>query len=291
MPANNKHGLGRGLGALLGEDSASFDINALSSEEKKGIKTLKVSDLSAGIYQPRKAFNDEAIDALAQSIKEKGVLQPILVRRNGNQYEIIAGERRFRAAKLAGLQEVPVIEKELEDNEVLEIALIENIVRENLTAIEEAAGLNQLISRFGYKQERLAEIIGKSRSYIANTLRLLTLPETIKTFVNEGSLSAGHARALIGLTNAEDVARQIIEQDLNVRQTEKFVNSLKITPKDNGIKKTRVKDGELSKLEEELCKKTGFKIQINSGKKGKGRVILSYDDLSQLEMIIEKLEK
>ncbi len=291
MPANNKHGLGRGLGALLGEDSASFDINALSSEEKKGIKTLKVSDLSAGIYQPRKAFNDEAIDALAQSIKEKGVLQPILVRRNGNQYEIIAGERRFRAAKLAGLQEVPVIEKELEDNEVLEIALIENIVRENLTAIEEAAGLNQLISRFGYKQERLAEIIGKSRSYIANTLRLLTLPETIKTFVNEGSLSAGHARALIGLTNAEDVARQIIEQDLNVRQTEKFVNSLKITPKDNGIKKTRVKDGELSKLEEELCKKTGLKIQINSGKKGKGRVILSYDDLSQLEMIIEKLEK
>lgn len=294
MAAANKHGLGRGLGALFGDEDLNLDMENLTmGTDKSGIIMVKTADLIPGKYQPRKDFNDEAIASLADSVKEKGILQPILVRRHADKYEIIAGERRFRAAKKAGLADVPVIIKEMSDNEVLEVALIENIVRQNLTALEEAAGLQQLMTTFSYTQEKLAKAVCKSRSYIANSLRLLQLPEDVKILLNEGKISAGHARTLVGLENAADLARKIVDEGLNVRQTEDLISALKQPekPKTPNKRKINLKDTELQAIENNLAQKFGCKVQINNGAKGKGKVVLSYSDLSQLENILEILEK
>lgn len=294
MAAANKHGLGRGLGALFGDEDLNLDMENLTmGTDKSGIIMVKTADLIPGKYQPRKDFNDEAIASLADSVKEKGILQPILVRRHADKYEIIAGERRFRAAKKAGLADVPVIIKEMSDNEVLEVALIENIVRQNLTALEEAAGLQQLMTTFSYTQEKLAKAVSKSRSYIANSLRLLQLPEDVKILLNEGKISAGHARTLVGLENAADLARKIVDEGLNVRQTEDLISALKQPekPKTPNKRKINLKDTELQAIENNLAQKFGCKVQINNGAKGKGKVVLSYSDLSQLENILEILEK
>ena len=220
MSAANKHGLGRGLGALLGDMDLDLDLN---SSDKGAIKSVKLNQIVAGRYQPRQQFDEEAINALAKSVKEKGILQPILVRKQNDKYEIIAGERRYRAALQAGLTEVPVIEKAMADNEALEIALIENIVRQDLTPLEEAKGFEQLMREFAYTQEKLSEVVGKSRSYIANTLRLLNLPDGVKSLLNQGKLTAGHARCLIGLQDAEELASKIVAEGLNVRQVEAMV--------------------------------------------------------------------
>ena len=228
-PSENNHkrkSLGRGLGALLGEDD--LDLNSVEDLSSLAPSTtsaslIDIDLLKPGKFQPRTEFDEEALNSLAESIKEKGVLQPLLVRRDGMGFEIIAGERRWRASKLAGLDKVPVIEKDLSDKEVLEVALVENLLRENLSAIEEAEGLQRLIDEFSHTQEALSQIIGKSRSHIANTLRLLNLPEAVKLLVKEGRLSAGHARALVGLENAEALAERIIAKDLNVRQVEELV--------------------------------------------------------------------
>ena len=269
MSSNKKHGLGRGLEALLGDD---------------------INDLYPSKYQPRKEFNQEALDALVNSIKEKGVLQPLLVRKNGDKYEIIAGERRWRASKLAGLNEVPVIEKELDNQEVLEVALIENLLREDLSAIEEAEGYNRLITEFSHTHDALSQIIGKSRSYITNTLRLLHLPLTIQELVKNNSLSAGHARALIGLENAEEVAQKVISRGLTVRQTEELVNNIK-----NGalekISKAIKKDPSIKELEKGLTKSIGLKIKINAKDNEKGKVTIEYKNPSELNAILEILEK
>lgn len=295
MAAQNKHGLGRGLGALLGDDGLNLGAETSNPQASDGsVKYVRVSDLTAGRFQPRREFDSEAIRALADSIREKGVLQPILVRKAGSGYEIIAGERRYRAACQAGLAEVPVIEKQLADNEALEIALIENIVRQDLTALEEAAGFEQLISRFSYTQEKLSSAVGKSRSYIANSLRLLSLPDGVKDFLKDGRLSAGHARALVGLENAAVLAAQIVREGLNVRQAEALAAAAK-TPQNadkTGIKtKTAInKDSELTEIENSLSQKFGLKVQINAGKNGKGKVSFLYNDFSELESIIEKLE-
>ena len=211
MSVEKKHGLGRGLEALLGEDDLSFTLDSINTEEitNTDIKKVKIENLFPSNYQPRKDFNKESLQALAESIKEKGVLQPLLVRKKDNKYEIIAGERRWRASKLAGISEVPVIEKELNNQEVLEVALVENLLRENLSAIEEAEGFERLIREFSHTQEALSQIVGKSRSYITNTMRLLKLPLTVQEMVKRNELSAGHARALVGLENAEELARKI----------------------------------------------------------------------------------
>ena len=195
-------------------------------------------------------------------------MQPLLVRKVGNDYELIAGERRLRASKLAGLSEVPVIVREMTDQEVLEVALVENLLRENLTAIEEAEGLQRLIDEFSHTQEALSKIIGKSRSHIANTLRLLTLPESVQNLVKEGKLSAGQARSLVGLENAEDLAQLIIKKDLNVRQVEELVNKLKNAKPQN-------KEPE----------------EISQGKQGSGKVVLQYSSVAELDMIIDLLEQ
>lgn len=292
MSMNKKHGLGRGLEALLGEDDLSFNLDSINTGDisDTGIKTVKVEELEPSKYQPRKEFNQEALDALVNSIKEKGVLQPLLVRKNGEKYEIIAGERRWRASKIAGLNEVPVIEKELDNQEVLEVALIENLLRENLTAIEEAEGFNRLINEFSHTHEALSQIVGKSRSYITNTLRLLSLPASIQEMIKNNVLSAGHARALIGLDNAEEIAKKIVEKGLTVRQTEDLVNKIKNNALTQ-ISKNIKKDPSLKELEKDLSRNIGMKVKINAGENDKGKVTIEYKNPSELNQILEILER
>lgn len=285
---NKRKSLGRGLGALLGED-ADISLELESGTPPQADTMVEVSRLAPGKYQPRTEFDEEALNSLAASIREKGVLQPLLVRRLGDKYEIIAGERRWRAAKLACLDKIPVIEKEFTDQEVLEVALVENLLRENLSAIEEAEGLQRLIEEFSHTQEALSQIVGKSRSHIANILRLLSLPERVKTMIKEGKLSAGHARALVGLDNAEALAKQIIEKGLSVRQVEDLVAKLKEGRKPE-TKKTAAKDEDLAEIEKDLIKKLGLRIKITPSKQGGGKVVMQYGSVAELDMILNILE-
>lgn len=302
MNANNKKfGLGRGLEALLGDedinldlDSETADVNSLVENAvfKSEKNEVKVSDVVPCSFQPRTEFDREALESLAQSIKEKGVLQPLLVRKKNDKYEIIAGERRWRAAQLAGLNEVPVIVKDLNDSETLEIALIENLQRENLSAIEEAEGLNRLMNEYAYTQEVIGKVIGKSRSYIANTLRLLGLPEEIKQQVKENKLSAGHARALIGCENAVELADKIIKEGLSVREAEALAaNSKGINVKNIMPKQPKPVDRDLEKIMADLEEKLKLKVKINAGKKGKGSITLHYNTPAELSSLLDILEQ
>lgn len=290
MSSSNKHGLGRGLEALLGDEDLNFDFE-ITDGEKSTIKNIEIDLLQAGRFQPRKYFDEKQIESLIQSIKENGILQPLLVRKVDDKYEIIAGERRFRAAIKAGLKQVPVIEKQIDDNKALEFALIENIVRQDLNAIEEAKGYHQLMESFHYTQDNISKIVGKSRSYIANSLRLLNLPNEVKKLVELNKITAGHARCLVGCKNPQSLVQKIINEGLNVRQTENLVSDIKNKAEKKGIStKNKPKDAELSEIEQNISKKIGIKVKINTGKKGKGKVILNYNDLRELEIIINKLE-
>jgi len=287
---NKRKNLGRGLEALLGDkDFLLDDIETpFDIENKDAVQKISAEKLSASPFQPRMNFDEEALNTLASSIKEKGILQPLLVRQklNGN-YEIIAGERRFRAALKAGLKEIPVIVKDFSDKEVLEVALIENIQRENLSAIEEAESLEHLIKSFSHTQESLSQVIGKSRSYIANTLRLLSLPISIQQKVKDNILTAGHVRPLIGLENAEELAEKIIKKGLNVRQVEELVQQNKNTKP----KKTKNKDQDIVDIENNIKQNLGLKIKISTAKNGGGKVVLSYSDLSELDKILDILRR
>ena len=310
-PEEHSHGgkrksLGRGLGALLGD--AEFNIDeALNDTPTQPVQApddrVDVNLLFPSPFQPRKDFDEEALNALVESVKEKGVLQPLLVRKKNGRfeiialpvrklasgyYQIIAGERRWRASKLAGLQTVPVIVKDMDDKEVLEVALVENLLRENLSAIEEAEGFQRLIDEFSHTQEALAQIVGKSRSHVANTLRLLNLPDSVKDLVREGTLSAGHARALVGLDNAETLAKQIVAKDLNVRQVEELVAKQK-NPEVKEPKKA--KDEDIVEIEKDLNKNLGLRIKISPSKQGGGKVVLQYASAAELDMIIDILEQ
>lgn len=302
MNANNKKfGLGRGLEALLGDedmnlnlddetaDVGSFVENAVFKSEKNEIK---ISDIVPCSFQPRTEFDREALESLAQSIKEKGVLQPLLVRKKNDKYEIIAGERRWRAAQLAGLDKVPAIIKDLTDSETLEIALIENLQRENLSAIEEAEGLNRLMNEYAYTQEVIGKVIGKSRSYIANTLRLLGLPDEIKQMVRENKLSAGHARALIGCENSVELANKIVKEGLSVREAETLAANVKgINIKNIATKEPKPVDRDLEKIMADLEEKLKLKVKINAGKKGKGSITLHYNTPAELSNLLDILEQ
>ena len=280
--------LGRGLGALLGEDD---NLDFQNSETNKAAQNkIDINQIVPGKYQPRTEFDQEALNSLASSIKEKGILQPLLVRKTGDKYEIIAGERRWRAAKQAGLQEVPVIEKDLSDQEVLEVALVENLLRENLSAIEEAEGMQRLIDEFSHTQEALSQIVGKSRSHVANMLRLLSLPESIKNLIKEGKLTAGHARALVGMDNAEAIAKQIVEKGLSVRQVEELVAKLKDKTPQPSAKKSSSKDEDIAEIEKDLIKKLGLRIKISPSKQGGGKVVMQYASVAELDMILNILE-
>lgn len=296
--ANKKFGLGRGLEALLGEDEVNLDLDNVKSIDAVLENTVfkEASDLKIAVdsiypcrFQPRTEFDEEGLNALSQSIKEKGILQPLLVRQRGDKYEIIAGERRWRAAKIAGLREVPVIIKDLDDQETLEIALIENLQRENLSPIDEAEGLNRLMSEYTYTQEALGNVIGKSRSYIANSLRLLSLPDAVKAAVRENKISAGHARALVGCPQAEEIAEKIIAKGLSVRETEQLVSDLKSGKVVRVIEK--IVDADLQNIMRELEAKLNLKVKINASKNGKGSVTLKYNNPAELSAILDLLEQ
>ena len=270
-----KKGLGRGLSSLIGETKLERDINK-----------LPISSLLSNKFQPRKIFNEENLQDLANSIKERGIIQPIIVRKSADQnskYEIIAGERRWVAAQKACLHEVPVVITDADDLKSLEFAIVENVQRNDLTAIEEARGYQRLIDEFLYDQEKVAKFIGKSRSHIANFLRLLNLPEEVLKLIEAKNLSVGHAKILVGLNNAEFVAKKIIEKNLSVRQAENFVKIFKI--KKQSFKS--LKDPNLKALEISIIEKTGLNILIKNKKNNTGTLVLEYKDLDQLNKIIE----
>ena len=276
-------GLGRGLSALLGDGEPESRENI---ETNSRSRNLPVAFLRPNPLQPRRNFDEPELKGLAASIAEKGVLQPILVRPTATRdvYEIIAGERRWRAAQIAKLHEIPVIIRPFSDAQSLEIAIIENVQRSDLTAIEEAAAYQDLMNRFQYTQEQVSEVIGKSRSHIANTLRLLKLPESVKSLIAEGKLSAGHARALIGTRDPDALAREILAGALNVRQAEK-----KVRPPRAGSKKPTGKDADTKALEHSLSNSLGMEVNIeHQGKKG-GQVKIRYRTLEQLDEIMRRL--
>ncbi|MCW3834903.1 ParB/RepB/Spo0J family partition protein [Sphingomonas canadensis] len=281
-----KPGLGRGLSALLGDNVREEPVSG-SPEANSGIRMLPVSALSPHPGQPRRHFDEEALDELARSIAARGLIQPIFVRPHGKGYQIVAGERRWRAAQRARLHEVPVVVRELSDVETLEIALIENIQRQDLNAIEEAEGYARLISEFGHTQEVLGKIVHKSRSHVANLLRLLELPAVVREMVMEGALDMGHARALVGAPEAEKLARQVVEKGLSVRDTEKLAREAKPA---GGRRKGpgTVRDADIEALENHLGDVLGLHVRIAHGPKG-GTLTLTYSTLDQLDMVCQRL--
>ncbi len=270
-----KKGLGRGLSSLIGETKAEPDNNLVS-----------ISDLIPNKYQPRKIFNESSLEELTNSIKQRGVIQPIIVRKSTNdksKFEIIAGERRWLAAQKAGLHTVPVVVTVADDLKSLEFAIVENVQRHDLNPLEEAQGYKRLIDEFNYDQEKVSEFIGKSRSYITNSLRLLTLPESVIKLIESLKLSAGHAKVLVGLENAGFVANKIIEKKLSVRQAENFVKIFKT--KKNKLKDN--KDANIKELEKSLSEKIGLNVAIKNNKQNKGTITFSYKEIEQLNKIID----
>ena len=276
-------GLGRGLSALIGDEAVP-----VRGEAGKKPNVLPIAFLKPNRLQPRKHFDEQEIRELADSIREKGVLQPILVRPiegEASRYEIIAGERRWRAAQLAMLHELPVVVREIGDGEALELAIIENVQRADLNAVEEAAAYQELMARFNYTQERVSEVVGKSRSHVANTLRLLKLPESVMKLVREGQLSAGHARSLLGTDNPEARAREIIAGSMNVRQAEQRSSDRKRKLR-NGITET---DPNVSELESNLSRWLGLRVHIMHKADKGGELRISYKTLEQLDDLIHRL--
>jgi ParB family transcriptional regulator, chromosome partitioning protein len=270
-----KKGLGRGLSSLIGETKNEINVNKVS-----------IGELQSSKLQPRKFFDEDSLQDLTNSIKERGIIQPIIVRKSSNnnsKYEIIAGERRWLAAQNAGLHEVPVVITTADDLKSLEFAIVENVQRNDLNAIEEARGYERLINEFSYNQEKVSKFIGKSRSHITNTLRLLALPEVILRLIEGKKLTPGHAKILVGLENAEFVANKIIEKKLSVRQAEKFVKIFKNSKKP--IK--RFNDINLQALESSIIEAIGLNVSIKNKKNNSGSIVLEYKDLDQLNKIIE----
>ena len=270
-----KKGLGRGLSSLIGDTKVETNINK-----------LPISDLTRNKFQPRKNFNKESLDELTNSIKERGIIQPIIVRKskeNSSKYEIIAGERRWLAAQNAGLHEVPIVITDVDDLKSLEFAIVENVQRNDLNVIEEAEGYKRLINEFSYDQENVAKFIGKSRSHVANCLRLLVLPKEVLELIENNKLSPGHAKVLVGLENSIFLAKKIIEKKLSVRQAENLVRIFK-TSRTARINK---KDPNLNQLENSLREKIGLNVHIKNKKNNSGSILFEYKGLDQLNKLIE----
>ena len=273
-----KKGLGRGLSSLIGETKIETQKNQLS-----------VSDLIPNKYQPRKIFDEDSLNELTNSIKERGILQPIIVRKSNDdrsKFEIIAGERRWLAAQRAGLHDVQVVITEADDLKSLEFAIVENVQRHDLNPLEEAQGYKRLIDDFSYDQEKVSKFIGKSRSYITNSLRLLTLPIEVIKLIESQKLSAGHAKILVGLENASFVANKIIEKKLSVRQAENFVKIFK----NKNFKRTNTNDVNIRDLENAVSNKIGLNVSIQNKKNNKGKISFEYKSLDQLNKIIEVIK-
>lgn len=291
--AVKKRGLGRGLDALL--DGAKLGVNKetiteessqLTTAENDHVRELPVTKLQRGQYQPRRDMDPQALEELAKSIKAQGIMQPIIVRAiTANKYEIIAGERRWRAAQQAGLEQVPVIVRDVPDEAAIAMALIENIQREDLNPIEEAVALQRLQQEFELTQQEVADAVGKSRPAVANLLRLLQLPEEIKTFLSHGDIEMGHARALLGLEQGQQLqlAQEIIAKGLTVRQTEALVKQLH-APKAE-IEKPK-SDPDIARLEQRLAERLGANVQIKHNEKGKGQLVIHYTNLDELQGVL-----
>ncbi len=280
----SKKGLGRGLSSLMGDTKDISTQTETSNQETK----ISIANLKPSPSQPRRLFDKNSINELAESIKSKGLVQPILVRPSPKEpgiYEIIAGERRWRAAQIAQLHEVPAVIRKLDDVEALEIAIIENVQRSDLSPIEEAAGYKRLIKNHGHTQEALSEIVGKSRSHIANIIRLLSLPQSIQDMISEGKISSGHARAIMNSAFPEQLAEKIVNENLSVRAAEELVKQKK-----PGVKKIKLKDPDTVDLENNLTAKLGLNVSIDhKGKKG-GSIKIEYKSLDQLELVTSKLK-
>ncbi len=270
-----KKGLGRGLSSLIGETKVEPQKNKVS-----------ISDLVPNKYQPRKIFDEASLEDLTNSIKERGMIQPIIVRNSNNdrsKFEIIAGERRWLAAQRAGLHVVPVVITEADDLKSLEFAIVENVQRHDLNPLEEAQGYKRLIDEFSYDQDKVSKFIGKSRSHITNSLRLLTLPDDVIKLIENQKLTAGHAKIIVGLDNASFVASKIVEKKLSVRQAENFVKIFK----NNKKKSINSKDTNIIALELSVSNKIGLNVEIKNNKRNKGKIIFEYKDLDQLNKIID----
>ena len=283
-------GLGRGLNALLGEMAREAPVGYGSPAE--GIRTLPVGSIQPHPDQPRRRFDDAQLDELAASIRARGVIQPIVVRPHGHNYQIVAGERRWRAAQRARLHEIPVVVRDLDDGQTLEIALVENIQREDLNAIEEAQAYQRLAREYGHTQEALAQIVNKSRSHIANLLRLLDLPDTVQAQVVDGSLSMGHARALVGATDVEALAEQVVARGLTVRETEALARQAKTRKlaedeRQQGDRRSPP-DADIAALERQLADLLGVAVRVSHGARG-GTLTLGYSTLDQLDMLCQRL--
>ncbi|MGH6869956.1 MAG: ParB/RepB/Spo0J family partition protein [Rhizomicrobium sp.] len=279
-----RHGLGRGLSALIGDEAQMS-----KAEPGRAPRAVPTAFLRPNRFQPRKTFSPEELADLANSIREKGILQPILVRPitgEMNAFEIVAGERRWRAAQLAKLHDVPVVVREMSDGESLELAIIENVQREDLNAIEEAAAYHELMDRFSFTQERVSQEVGKSRSHVANTLRLLKLPESVKAMIRDGRLTAGHARTLIGVDDPEARANDIIRGALNVRQAEQ-----RSKPKSGSAGSHSTKDADTRALEESVSNRLGLKVEILHKGEAGGELRIAYRTLEQLDDLIRRLNK
>ena len=273
-----KKGLGRGLSSLLGDTSQKVETNK-----------IPIQDILRNQFQPRKNFNKSSLEELANSIKEQGVIQPIVVRPSSSQngkYEIIAGERRWLASQNAGLHEVPVVILNVDDVKSLEFAIVENVQRQDLNPVEESRGYQRLVDDFNYNQDKLSKFIGKSRSYIANSLRLLSLPSEVLEMVEQGNLSAGHARSLIGLNNSTELAKKIIQKKLSVRQSENLAKQYR----DKKFKLISKKDPNILDLQKTLEEKTGLNISITNKKNNSGTIAFEYKDLDQLDKIIKAIK-
>ena len=274
-PFKAKKGLGRGLSSLIGDTDIKIPNNK-----------IPISSIVPNKFQPRKIFEKDSLYELSNSIKERGIIQPLVVRKSkneSNKYELIAGERRWQAAQTAGLNEVPVIILDADNLKSLELAIVENVQRKDLNPIEEANGYKSLIDEFSYDQEKVSKFIGKSRSHVANYLRLLTLPEEVIKLISENKISHGHAKVLVGLDNSQVIAKKIVSKKLSVRQTESLIRSIKNVRKN----KTYTKDPNISTLEKMLVEKTGLNVFIKNKKNNSGQLIFDYKDLDQLNRLIQ----
>ncbi len=289
MKSASKKRLGRGLAALIGDDTTEESV----IEDARSLRHVPIEFLKASPKNPRKSFSDDDLSDLARSISEKGLLQPLVVRpgKEENTYEIVAGERRWRAAQLAGVFELPVLIRELSDGEMLEIALIENIQRSDLNPIEEATGYSRLIEEFKYTQQELANSVGKSRSHIANMMRLLTLPGEVIEQVEKGDLTAGHARTLVAAEDPKGLAAKIIDLGLSVRDAEQLIREPEVNKSVKVKPAAKAKNSNTQALEKELGEKLGLVVEINEGSKESGKLVIKYKNLDQLEDVCARLRK
>jgi ParB family chromosome partitioning protein len=295
MAEDSPSRLGRGLAALIGDDAA-FALGEAGAPAPRGVREVPIEFLRPNPFQPRHVFREEELTDLSNSIREQGILQPIVVRPVAGQadaFEIVAGERRWRAAQKAQLHQVPILVKELTDAQSLEIAIIENVQRADLNAVEEAAGYDRLMQQFDYTQEKVSKLIGKSRSHVANTMRLLSLPASVRTLIEEGSLTAGHARPLIGMERAEEIAREIVAKGLSVREAEALARvattGTAAPRKSAGVAAKAQKDADTAALERNISEQLGLKVEINHAGEEGGEVRVTYESLEQLDEICRRL--